>query len=534
MNKIIELTINGKSIKEICQIFDFPYETYINWMQKGKNHLGKIYVEFYNNINKINKIKKDIKNTLLKSCQPNILDKLPKEYNNFYSTSDTGFAWVKKTDKYWTYTRSTNEQISNYSHEDIRELFKIVIENNQLWGVRDIQKAKNSLKNPIIVKKISKIDENSQDNILNPISEQTKEELTQNNEKFESGFAWVTKEDNYWIYSKYINHAYITIKADTLHQLYEKVKTQNLEWGVCNLKNAKYSLENNKIIDVLQEDSDEGILRQLPEDIEKELRKYSKGNKTGFAWVNKINNQWIYARQIKNNNIKLIDENIYRLYEKVINHDYIWGVRDIKKAKKSLKNEKKIEPSIQIKKPNIEEYDILAPLPEEYESSFKSTKINKSGFAWVNKNGLLWQYAGNINDKYEKINDYNIYNLHKKVISQNLIWGVRDIIKAKETLRNEKKPEDYVLNTDIKTDKKVTVNYLTKNASNINIIIKGTIQNDELMYVLLKFKLFEDYIMRILSNKKHNEIDILIELDLDVNLLSKFEKEIKNLGWILN
>ena len=50
---------------------------------------------------------------------------------------------------------------------------------------------------------------------------------------------------------------------------------------------------------MLQEDSDEGILRQLPEDIEKELRKYSKGNKTGFAWVNKINNQWIYARQIK-------------------------------------------------------------------------------------------------------------------------------------------------------------------------------------------------------------------------------------------
>ena len=54
------------------------------------------------------------------------------------------------------------------------------------------------------------------------------------------------------------------------------------------------------------------------------------------------------------------------------------------------------------------------------------------------------------------------------------------------------------------------------------------------MNVLLKFKLFEEHIMRILSNKKHDEIDILIELDLDVNLLSKFEKEIKNLGWILN
>ena len=51
-------------------------------------------------------MKNEIKNTLLESfSQPDILDKLPEEYDNFISPSPTGFAWVKKTGKEWIYER---------------------------------------------------------------------------------------------------------------------------------------------------------------------------------------------------------------------------------------------------------------------------------------------------------------------------------------------------------------------------------------------------------------------------------------------
>ena len=38
--------------------------------------------------------------------------------------------------------------------------------------------------------------------------------------------------------------------------------------------------------------------------------------------------------------------------------------------------------------------DIYAPLPKEYEESFKSVSMNKSGIAWVNKTGTgtKWKY----------------------------------------------------------------------------------------------------------------------------------------------
>ena len=539
MNKIIKFTVKGYSNKQSCQIVDLPYETYSNWIQRGKNNLGDIYVEFYNKIHKINIMKHDIKDTLLESfTRQNILDRLPEKYNNIYVSYNTGFAWVEKREDCWVYTKSTDGITYNYSHEDIRELFNIVLKEGEIWGVVDIKKAKNTLKNPIITKLPKSKEKNEQD-IFTPLSEQTKEKLMQNNQQFNSGFAWVTQKNNEWTYSNEKNDMLIIIHDENITRLFEKVKTQNLEWGVFNLENAIYSVNNNKIPDNnLEEELDENdILKLLPEDIESELSKYSKGNKSGFAWVNKIGNQWIYTRRINNENIEITDTNIYRLFEKVKTQNFEWGVRDLNKAKKTLENEEKPEGPLEIEKPNIEEYDILVPLPEEYESSFKSTKGNKSGFAWVNKISNQWYYARNIKGKHVQVKDQNIYNLHKKVISQNLIWGVRDLNKAKITLQNEEKPNDLEEIEEIEElyeNTKVNVNYLTKTESSLSILIKGTIENNQLFSTLSKVNMFEEYITRILTNKINNEIDILIELDLDVNLIFEFEKEIEKLGWKIN
>ena len=709
MNEFLKLSVKGYSSEEICQILNLSKDIYGNWISKGISNLDETYIKFYNKLKNINSMKNEIKNTLLKSFSKDILNKLPEEYDNFISPSHSGFAWVKKTEKEWIYTRENNGKIYNYSNNDIRELFKIVINNNQIWGVRDLEKAKVSLKNPVIPKNTSQEDEYY---ILLPLSENIKNDLKQNHEVYISGFAWVNKINDQWIYSSTINEEVNSITAENIYELYEKVKIQNLDWGVCNLKNATYSLFENEINTDYEPGYDyKDILKPLFPEIENELVKYSKGNKSGFAWVNKSGDKWIYNRVINNKNVNISDVNIYKLYELITKNNYDWGVRDYIKAINTLENEKMdsinknnklaiedydiltplpeeyklkyysnqtnksgfawvnkfgnlwhYERSINsnhilIKNPDIyelhkkvisrnliwgvhdykkakksleqennneklknEEFNILMPLPQEYEIFFRATKINKSGFAWVNKIGNQWIYSRNLNGSYVKIKDEDIYNLYEKVISQNYVWGVRDINKAKRVLNQEKdnnyaeknnilvrlamndesildlaeryksgfawvrkngiqwyysrdingkqitlkdhniyKLHEKVISHDLdwgvydlnkakKTlniennhymahdtnQKNIYVNYLIKNDLNVDILIKGTIANDELFTLLSKLKSFEENITRILTNKINNKIDILIEMDLNTDLLSQFEKDIGKLGWIIN
>ena len=486
MNEFIELLIKGNTIKNTCEKIDLPYETYKIWIKKGINKLDEIYIDFYNELKRIAELKNNIENTLKESFAKNeILDMIPEKDVKKIPKNDTGFAWVEKTNRKWIYKKNKDEKHVKYSHNDIYKLFNIIINSNEKWGVIDIKKAENSLKNPIIK------------NI----------------------------------------HNYQTVEFDNKNNKFKYVKMDNNLNQLNNASNEnnekKHDDENNKTIQNDNEKSSEinyeNILKPLPEEIEKKLRKYSKGNKSGFAWVNQIGDQWIYTRKIDKNIIKITDENIYILYEKVIKNNYEWGVRNIIKAKKSLEPYSRPENNIKIIKPNTEEYDILIPLPEKYEFLFKSTKMNKSGFAWVNKTGNVWSYSRNINGKFIKISDENIFNLHEKIISQNLVWGVRDILKAKETIKNEKHKQK---KEDIESE--VTVNYLTNEENDVNITIKGTISDNGLFIILSKLKIFEDNIKRILTNKINNKIEIIIELNLEIELLNKFEKEIRNLGWTIN
>lgn len=170
---------------------------------------------------------------------------------------------------------------------------------------------------------------------------------------------------------------------------------------------------------------------------------------------------------------------------------------------------------------------ILKPIPKNIENEFfKSSKGNNSGFAWVSKVGKKWTYSRRINGKPVLIKDENIINLYKKVISQNLIWGVRDPTKAKETLNGKQ----------------------NNNLTLINGI--DELDYDELVDGLFNsFDKFDAKFDEILNNNTINEISnnenepIILELDYDsldisdpvifsININKETKEKIKELAKI--
>ena len=190
---------------------------------------------------------------------------------------------------------------------------------------------------------------------------------------------------------------------------------------------------------------------------------------------------------------------------------------------------------------------ILDPLPKEYEDSFKSSKSISTGFAWVNKIGKNWVYQRQINGKPLKINNSNIFELYKEIKDKDYVWGVRDIEKAKLSLRlnvynsvldvskpdnsfNENKSDNSDDNSN--TNKKdsglnkqnLTITYLNNDSESKNVIVKGIIKNTELINVLNHLKEFEKEIDRLISTSKgFNLIDIFIELNISNSKIKLFE-----------
>ena len=460
MVDVLDLMLIGTSKKEALIKVNVDEDTFRYWLNRGKRGFGELYVEFYQIYNKIisGELQKQSEKDMIKEIEKeldeiedkdaNILNPLPKkmkmQLDNLYGETYTGFAWVNKVGNLWTYSRKIKGRNIKITDINIYELHKKVIKNNLIWGVRDLEKAKETLKmdgnEPI--ETIKKDEDNPiytsnktlNEDILSPLPPHIKTKFSKGSK---TGFAWVNKIGNYFYYTR--SNKNIRIKSSNIEELYEQVLENNLDWGVIDLTNAKRTLNQNKSsptkVNKELSNKKEDILTPLPEDIEKELKKYSKGTSTGFAWVSKLGTKYSYTRVINNEEINIRESNIYKLHEKVIGRNLTWGVRDLKKAKQTLNEKQDWASDNQPKKiPEVMNQDILAPLPKQFEDSFKSTKINKTGIAWVNKIGKNWIYSRRINEKTVEIKDSNIYNLHKKVIKQNLTWGIRDYDKAKITL----------------------------------------------------------------------------------------------------
>ncbi|WP_305557530.1 hypothetical protein [Methanobrevibacter sp. V74] len=431
-NEFINLLNEGYSHDEASRkIENGKYSAEIKkWYSAGK-YATKKHLKFYSDC-------ENTKNPNKIADNEDILAPLPHDINKFKKGTKTGFAWVSHSGNYYYYTRTTKN--IRIKAPDIEKLHQKVIENNLDWGVINLSKAEKTLgKKPKIPKKVINKD------ILSPLSYELENKFKKNSRGTSTGFAWVNKTGKKYSYTRVINRKHINISEETIEKLHEKVISENLEWGVRDLTKAKQTL-NQKIetkpingSKTIDEVPAEDILSPLPKQFEDSF-KSNKVNKTGIAWVNKTSRYWSYSRIIDGKPIKIKDSDIEKLHQKVIAQNLTWGIRDFEKANKiiittpSSENESNSNDEDCTKNKNR---NIFSPLPRKYKTSIRN--MNKTtGIAWVRKTGNEWKYIRTINNNESIVlSDENIINLYNKVMESNLIWGVTDLNKAKKVINRE-------------------------------------------------------------------------------------------------
>lgn len=317
--------------------------------------------------------------------------------------------------------------------------------------------------------------------------------------------------------------------GEEYNEFYEKINILQspIETPKPEEKIIKQQNDNQKIETKLP-DLYKHILDPLPHKIKKLFRGV-KESESGFAWVTKDKNNWRYDRQQKDNRQSISKENIYELYLAVKEKNYIWGVRDLEKAKKTLKQSYIL--TVNKKFETDEKFEhILDPLPEKYSKRFR--KPSSSGLSWVTKINNTWGYI-NPTDNV-RIYDTNIYNLYLKVKNKNLPWGVRDLEKAKESLSQCEKPsipneikenkeENNEIYRNIPKSAKITCTYFS-NKDITKTIINGSINDNELIDMINYFKEFEKNIIRIITTRHSNYTELFMEFNLQKSDIVAFKK----------
>jgi len=170
--------------------------------------------------------------------------------------------------------------------------------------------------------------------------------------------------------------------------------------------------------------------------------------------------------------------------------------------------------------------NIFAPLPQEWKDHFEKLPMNKTGIAWVSRNGNNWTYARQENGKIKSFSDPNIRKLHKKVIGAGEIWGIRDMNLAKQTINN-----DHLPTKKPKSKNKVTVVYDRLNKNEFTATVKGTINNNQYQIILRKLKFFTYDIEETKTRKVNGKTEIFILYRLNISMLNSFKEKSKELGW---
>ena len=164
--------------------------------------------------------------------------------------------------------------------------------------------------------------------------------------------------------------------------------------------------------------------------------------------------------------------------------------------------------------------DILGPLPRKWKKYFENKPMNQTGIAWVNKMGNNYVYQRQILNETIRISDSDIYQLHKKVISRNYVWGIRDMNKAQKIIKK---------NSSNKNN--VTAIFTRSSKNTFNVKIKGIIENNEVRETFNKLKFFEVDKKQSHEIKIGNKTKINLEYNLNISLLNSFKSKIRKLGW---
>ena len=282
---------------------------------------------------------------------------LAEEYeNSFSSTNKSGIAWVNHIGNRWIYSRIINGNNMRFVGENVYELYTKVKESNQIWGIRDYDKAKEFIDfpddfeiplKPSVGDSDNDIDVEIDPGIYAPLAKEYEKSFSSMNK---SGIAWVTAIGNKWYYAKSVNGKNVRISGENIYKLYEKVKKSNQIWGIRDYDKAKELIDIPDDFEILikqetEEDeivSDNGVDESIYAPLSRDkLSKFNPNpsNKSGIAWVSKIGNNWIYKRQRNGKTVMITDPSIVKLHEKVIKNNQIWGIIDIEKARKVIESD---------------------------------------------------------------------------------------------------------------------------------------------------------------------------------------------------
>lgn len=234
---------------------------------------------------------------------------LPVEYeSSFSSMNQSGIAWVNLIGKKFYYVKSVHGKSIRLVGESIYELYEKVKNANQIWGIRDYERAKKYIDIPEDFE-IPEKQENDEEieSVLNgkidkdiyaPLSLEHLSKFNPN-PKNRTGIAWVNKIGNNWIYQRQRNGKMVKFSDPNIIKLYEKVIANNQIWGIFDINKASKVIETNSI-----QDEDDSAPQKLIKPINPIKPIISMGDVT-VNYIEKSKNQFdiLIRGVIKNNDL---------------------------------------------------------------------------------------------------------------------------------------------------------------------------------------------------------------------------------------
>lgn len=213
----------------------------------------------------------------------------------------TGILNVDKRNKKgiisWTYRKTINKKVNQFSSYDLLKLKEKVLDANMDWIVYDTDLAKKSF------------DENK--------SYLVKSRKSQNKSGILGVRTKTVNNNEYWVYSRTFNGKNKYFSSKNLLDLKNSVEAENLPWEIIDANLVKLSLEKN--ISMNSESSNDG---------------------TGFLGVRKRirNNKltWRYSKTVKGEKLDVTSKDLLDLEQKVVSKGFPWKIVDEKLASKSL------------------------------------------------------------------------------------------------------------------------------------------------------------------------------------------------------
>ena len=344
-----------------------------------------------------------------------------------------------------------------------------------IWGVRDIEKAKKSLKEPTI--KTNTPVSNSSTNLITinvPVNKKDKKSLK--------------------------------LLAERENRSMRDLLTEEAN----NILN-----ENKIIIPHNKPKNSVYLLFQIDEDLKKQVNNYSS-NFNDF-WNTALDNILNNDKTDSNIDETIPDLDFYNTIDNVPSKLVTINVKVDKKDKKRLKAVSELSNSTMKDLLNNEAINIL-------NENQTLMPFNKTG----DTTSLLFQLDENLKTQIET------YSFKNNKNTRDFWYTALHNITSNQKTDDTKSYTDNIENNKKSSKTDIIITYVRQENNEIITIIQGLLNNTELINSLNQLKIFEDNISRIITNKNNEGIDLFIEINIPISYINKFEEIIDNLDWKIN